>query len=257
MNVYESLPIRVMLEAAYWLVTMLSTVIEPIAGTASAAVAIVLLTIAVRAVLLPVGLSQMKAGMTRQCLAPQISELQRRYRKNPELLQRKTKELYAKEKASPFAGCLPVLAQVPVLMAVYGLFITPTIGGHPNQLLTQSFLGVPLDAGMIGQISTGDVSWASAAVFIALILLVALIAQASRRLLSTQPTQPLTTPPPGTPDLSGVMRMLSFAPFLTAAFAAFVPLAAGLYLLTTTTWTLGERLTLQKVLGAGSGNSSQ
>lgn len=252
MNIYEFFPVNLLIEAAYWLVTTLSTILEPIAGVESAAAAIVLLTLSVRALLIPVGRSQLKASIARQRLAPQIAELRRRHRKNPELLQRKTMELYAREKASPFAGCLPVLAQTPVLMAVYGLFILPRIGGHANDLLTHTFLGVPLDASLAGQIGAGAMTGASAAVFATIMVLIAIVAYFSRRLLAPASLSPEAALPQqeGAPNLAGLMRALSFLPFLTAVFAGFVPLAAALYLLTTVMWTLGERLILQRTLGA-------
>ncbi|QZY51531.1 YidC/Oxa1 family membrane protein insertase [Leucobacter tenebrionis] len=251
MSIYEFPPIKILINAAYWIVTSLSEILEPVAGAYSAAVAIIVLTVVIRAILVPVGRSQVKANVMRQRLAPQIAELRRRHQKNPEVLQRKTMELYAAEKASPFAGCLPVLAQTPVLMAVYGLFILPEIDGHPNELLSHTFFGVPLDAGFIGQIGAGTVSWGSAAVFLTIMVLIAVVAQASRRLLAQpQPetaSQPQSQQPAGMPDLTGMMRVLSFMPFMTAVIAAFVPLAAGLYLLTTTAWTLGERLILTRI----------
>lgn len=184
-----------------------------------------------------------------------MQEIQKRYQKNPELLQRKTMELYAAEKASPFAGCLPVLAQMPVLMAVYGLFILPEIGGEPNELLSRTFLGIPLGTGFLGQINSGGATWVSALVFLSIMAIIAVVAQFSRRLLTppTPPQQPRAQPQPGMPampDLSGMMRVMSFMPFMTAVIAAFVPLAAALYLMTTTTWTLLERLVLRKVMGA-------
>lgn len=253
MDIYEFPPIRILISAAYWLVTRISELLEPLAGTESAAAAVILLTIAVRIVLIPVGRSQVRAGIIRERLAPQLAELQRRYKKNPELLQRKTMELYASEKSSPFAGCLPVLAQTPLLMAVYGLFIRQTVDGHANELLTHTFLGIPLDAGFIGQIAAGAADWGSALVFVAIMVLIAIVAQASRRLLA--PPTPATPAerPDEAPDLSRMMRVLSFMPFLTAAIAAFVPLAAALYLLTTTAWTLGERIILRRVLGGSPG----
>jgi YidC/Oxa1 family membrane protein insertase len=51
--------------------------------------------------------------------------------------------------------------------------------------------------------------------------------------------------------MAGVTKALSFLPFMTALVAGFVPLAAGLYLLVTVTWTLGERLVLRRLLGYG------
>jgi YidC/Oxa1 family membrane protein insertase len=56
---------------------------------------------------------------------------------------------------------------------------------------------------------------------------------------ATQPTSQLT-------------RVLSFLPFITVVFAAFVPLAAVLYLLTTTSWTVAERVSLRRLLSEAS-----
>lgn len=254
MNIYEFPPVKLLVNAAYWLVTHFSDLLEPLVGGHSAVLAIVLLTVAVRILLIPVGRSQAKANVTRQRLAPQLAELRKKHQKNPELLQRKTMELYQKEKASPLAGCLPVLAQMPVLMAVYGIFIQPTINGSPNELLGHTFLGVPLDAGFFGLIGSGEVTLTSAAVFIAIMVIIAVVAQLSRKLLmlpaaaaaTTAPT-PAQALPPGMPDLSRMTSIMSFMPFMTAIIAAFVPLAAAFYLMTTVIWTLGERLILGRI----------
>lgn len=254
MNIYEFLPIKLLIRGAYWLVTTLSDLLEPLTGAQSAAVAIILLTLAVRLLLIPVGRSQVKATLARQRIAPKLAELQRKY-KNPEVLQRKTMELYKTEKASPFAGCLPVLAQMPVLMAVYGLFILPEIDGHPNALLSKSFLGIPLDAGLAPQVFGGTVTLTHAAVGIGIMALVGVVTQLSRKLLTPPQPDPAATPakpanlPEGMPDLSGMTRMMSFVPFITVFIAGIVPLAAALYLATTTSWTLCERLVLGKIYG--------
>lgn len=253
MNIYDIAPIRALIAAAYWLVTGLDHVLAPVVGAPSAALAVVLLTVLVRIALVPVGRSQVKAGIVRERLAPRIADLQRRYRTKPDVLQRKLGELYTAEKTSPMAGCLPVLAQTPVLMAVYGLFVLPTVDGHANELLSHTFLGTPLGTRFVGLLSAGTVSVPSAAVFVAIMVVIAVVAQASRRLLpAPAPAEPAPRQP-GEPDLSGMTRALSFLPFLTAATAAFVPLAAGLYLMTTTAWSLGERLALRRLLGAGRG----
>ena len=139
---------------------------------------------------------------------------------------------------------------MPVLMAVYGLFILPTIDGHPNELLSHTFLGVPLDTGFVSQIGSGAVTLGSAGVFAAIIAVIAVVAQASRRLLMPPPAVAPQVREPGVPDLSGLTRVLTFMPFLTAVIAAFAPLAAAVYLMTTTVWTLGERVILNRLLGA-------
>ncbi|UPK75983.1 membrane protein insertase YidC [Nocardioidaceae bacterium SCSIO 66511] len=249
MNVYDFPPIEALILAAYWMVTNLAELLQPLAGASSAAVAIVLLTVGVRVLLIPVGRSQVKAGITRRRLAPQIAELRRKHGKSPERLQREVMDLYAREKASPLAGCLPMLAQMPVLMAVYGLFIQSTIGDHPNELLGHTLLGIPLDVGFVGQLSSGALTWQSGAVFLAIVLVVAVVAQVSRRVLMS-PGPDETAAQPSGPALGGLTQALSFMPFMTAVIAAFVPLAAGLYLMTTTAWTFAERVVLTHFLGA-------
>ena len=258
MNIYEFPPIELLVNAAYWIVTWLAALLEPLAGASSAAVAVVVLTIIVRTLLIPVGLSQVRAGITRRRLAPKIAELRTRHKKNPELMQQKITELYKEENASPMAGCLPVLAQMPVLMAVYGIFIQSTIGGHANELLNHSLLGVPLNAGFVGLLGSGDLALLSGAVFAVIVAIIAVVAGLSRRVLTpdvpqlpaaaNSTAQNSTAQKPVGPDLSGLARMLSFMPFMTAVIALFVPLAAALYLMTTTAWTLGERLVLNRVL---------
>jgi YidC/Oxa1 family membrane protein insertase len=256
MNIYEFLPIRLLVEAAYTVVTGISDILEPLAGGLSAALAVIVLTVLVRAVLIPVGVSQVKAGITRKRLAPKISELQKKYKDKPELMQQKLMELYKEENASPFAGCLPVLAQMPVLMAVYGIFINPVIGGHANELLGHTLFGLPLNTSFVKLLGAGDLSGTSITVYLVLVVLIAVVAGFSRHLLTPATPETPAAPArngsdaPATPDLSGVMKTLSFMPFITAIIALFVPLAAALYLSTTTTWTLGERLILNRLLGA-------
>lgn len=251
MNLYDFWPIKVLITAAHSLVTQLSDALQPLVGASSAALAIVLLTLAVRTLLIPVGRSQVKAGITQQRLGPRIAELRERHRHQPEVLQRKLAEFYAAEKTSPVAGCLPLLAQTPVLVAVYGLFILPTINGHPNHLLAHTFLGIGLDARFVGQLGAGSVTWPMAAVFAGIMIVIAVVAQASRRYLVAAQPPVQAAPQPGVPDLSGLVRMMSFLPFVTAVVAAFVPLAAALYLMITTSWTLVERLVLTRILGTG------
>jgi len=241
MNLYDFPPIAALIQGASWLVTQLSDLLIPLAGVNSAALAVVLLTILVRAVLIPVGRSQVRATITRQRLAPRIAELQTRHKKDPERLGKELTKLYAAEKTSPFAGLLPVLAQTPVLMAVYGLFILPTVAGQPNLLLGHTLLGVGLDAKFFATLTSGVISWPTVAVFACVMAAIALVAYLSRRFLAVAPL-----------PTSGLPRALSYLPFATVLVAGVVPLAAALYLVTTTTWTFVERLILHHLYGVGS-----
>ena len=155
MDLFAFPPISATLDAAYALLMGLASLLQPITGGASAAVAVVVLTLLVRTILIPTGVAQAKADQTRARLAPKLQVLQRRHKNDRERLQRETMKLYADEKASPFAGCLPVLIQAPVVGIIYTLFLHAVIAGHPNNLLTEHLFGVPLGASLLGSIGGG------------------------------------------------------------------------------------------------------
>jgi YidC/Oxa1 family membrane protein insertase len=89
------------------------------------------------------------------------------------------------------------------------------------------------------------VAWPNLLVFVALLLVIAAVAWTSRRIALRTALPPTDAAPPA---LLGVTRALSWLPFATVVFAAFVPLAATIYLAVTTTWTLAERAVLRRVL---------
>lgn len=247
MDLFSFAPIAAIFDVAYTAVEGLAALFTPLAGAASAALAIVALTILVRLALIPVGVSQVKAEGTRRRLAPQLQALQRRHKKNPALLQQKTAELFRAERSSQFAGILPALAQAPVLSLVYALFLRTTVDGHPNGLLAEHLFGVPLGTSFVHLLS-GGTPWPGAAVHLGLFAVMAAVAWLSRRIALA-----LMLPnPDAAPGTESVGRALSWLPFITVVFAAFVPLAAALYLAATTVWTLGERQLLRRVLWRGS-----
>lgn len=233
-------PIAALLNAAYTLLMWLASLLQPLAGAAAAAAAVVVLTVAVRAALIPVGIAQAKAEQTRSRLAPKLKALQQRHRNDPERLQRETMKLYADEKASPFAGCLPMLAQAPVVALVYTLFLHATIAGHANGLLSQHLLGAQLGTSLAGAITTGTASPVTLAVYGAVVAVIVAVAELTRRAFR-MPVDPGAGPLAGT-----AARAAGALQFTTAVFALFVPLAAALYLATTVTWTLVQRVILRR-----------
>jgi YidC/Oxa1 family membrane protein insertase len=234
-------PISVTLDAAYALLMGLASLLQPITGDASAAIAVVLLTVMVRAILIPTGVAQARADQTRARVAPKMQALQRRYKNDRERLQRETMKLYTDEGASPFAGCLPVLIQAPVVGIVYMLSLHVTIAGHPNDLLAEQLFGVSLGTSLAGAVGSGTLSWSAAAVFGVVILWIAVVAEITRRVLRPQPAA--AVPPQSGERMLGVVGLLQFG---TAVAALFVPLAAALYLLVTVSWTLAQRLLLRR-----------
>lgn len=247
MNPLEFPPIAAVLDAAHTAFLALSHLIEPIAGSSATALAVVLVTLAVRAILIPVGVAQARAEQQRARLAPRLQALRTRYRTQPERLQRETMKLYSDEGVSPVAGCVPLLLQAPVVALVYSLFLTPTIAGHPNALLGEVLGGVPLGTTVVGAVTRGALTPEIALVFGILVSLLLVLAEATRRLFSVVvPDQGNDAGSPMAGAAAAMARMSGALHYVTAVIALFVPLAAALYLVTTAAWTLGQRLILRR-----------
>lgn len=246
MDLYAFPPIAALLDGAHGLLMGLAGLLEPVIGVSSAAAAVVLVTLLVRAVLIPVGISQARAERTRARLAPRLAELRRRHGTDPERLQRETMALYTSEGASPFAGCLPMLVQAPVVGLIYALFILPTIAGHPNMLLAQQLGGVPLGASLAGSMAAGTLAPTSMIVFAVVIGSIALIGEVTRRLFRSAVEGPADAAPATPLAAPAAQRLLGVLQFITAVVAVFVPLAAALYLLVTVAWTLAQRVVLRR-----------
>lgn len=235
MDLYSFPPIAAVLDAAYSLLASLVLFIEPLAGASSATVAIVLVTLAVRTALIPVGVSQAKAEASRRRLAPMLAELKRQWSSRPDILRRKTIELYAAQKVSPFAGCLPLLAQGPVLSIVYGLFAFAQVNGHPNLLLASTLAGEPLGWSLLLAVQAGF-SWSLAA-HVGVIAVVAFAAWLSRRFALAAAAEPVA---------GRVGAVLGWLPLTTVVFASIAPLAAATYLAVSGSWTAVERRILRR-----------
>jgi len=245
-DIYSFGPIAFVIDLAYSGVTALASLLTPATATFATVLAIVMITLAVRTVLIPVGRSQVRAEFTRRRLAPKLRDLQKRFKKNPELLQRKTMELYTTEKASPLAGCLPTLIQAPIVSVVYALFILATINGHPNGLLTETLFQIPLGTSLFAFLGAGQ-AWPGIAVYLVLLTIIGVVAALQRRLAAANAT---SLADELTPAMAQMTSIVSWLPFLTVVFAAIVPLAATVYLTITTTWTLVERTLLRRSFAA-------
>ncbi|MBA8951944.1 YidC/Oxa1 family membrane protein insertase [Actinomadura namibiensis] len=215
--------------AAHDLVAGLAGALSPVAGDLATAAAIVLFTMGVRLLLLPLSVAQARGERSRRRLLPKVRELQRKHAKDPRLLRRETLELYRAE-GTPLAGCLPALAQLPFFTVMYRLFLSATVAGHQNLLLAHTLLAAPLGQNWIGVLGGGILSPAPL-VFLGLFALLLAVAWVTSRRV------------PADAPMAGVLRLM---PFGTVAVAAFVPLAAGLYLLVSTAWTAVERAVLHR-----------
>ncbi|MEU6206941.1 membrane protein insertase YidC [Micromonospora musae] len=214
----------------------LSTLLEPIAGGAATAAAIVLFTVAVRLLISPLTVAQIRGERRRAALAPQVREVQRRYADDPARLQGELFALYRSAGANPVAGCLPMLLQAPFLLVMYRLFSTAEGG---TGLLDERLAGVPL-----GHHLGDGVAGAAGPLFALLLAALVLLAWLSSRRMRRAAVAPAPQSVAGPAALLG--RLLPLLPYTTVLVALVLPMAAVLYLVTTTAWTALEQGVLRR-----------
>jgi len=252
-------------DAAYSLVSGFTGILTPVLGGLAVVAAIIAFTMAVRVLLMPLSLRALRGQAAQARLAPQLQALRQRYARQPERLQQETSALFKREGTSMFAGFGPILLQWPFLSVMYLLFRSPKVAGKTNTLLTHDLLGVPLGTHWL----TGPgVLSAQGAVFLGVFALLAALcwlssrlarrwtpspapalapapikaapARAKSALATTTKAAPAQAQPVAPPQVPGG-ALVKALPYLTVVIAAFAPLAAGIYLVTSTAWSLAER----------------
>jgi YidC/Oxa1 family membrane protein insertase len=219
----------------------LATGLEPGLGGTAVPVALVLVTLAVRACLLPFAVSVLKAERARRALGPRLDRIRRRYQDDPARLAREQLSAYREAGISPVAGLLPAVAQAPALFVVYRLCTRAMIAGVPNAVFAANVLGAPLAAHLPGLVLTAGLLGAPTLVALVLVAALAVVAFGS----SWQQVRRLRAASAEVPSLQLVLARV--LPFGTVLAAAVVPVAVSLYLLTSTTWMLAERAVLPRM----------
>ncbi|MGW7055621.1 YidC/Oxa1 family membrane protein insertase [Streptomyces sp. NPDC054887] len=246
------------------LVARLAELLEPFFHASATAAAIVLFTACVRLAIHPLSRATARGQKARTRLAPQIAELRKKHGKNPERLQKAILELHAAEKVSPLSGCLPSLFQLPAFFLMYHLFSSTRIGGEPNQLLGHTLFANPLGDRWTDALADGGVLGAQGLLYVALFAIVAAVAtftyRRTKQQMAASPGMPgagpdgMELPGAGAMGAMGamakVMPLMSFATLITVAV---VPLAAALYVVTSTTWSAVERAWLYRDIPVGGG----
>jgi YidC/Oxa1 family membrane protein insertase len=243
-------------DAAYHLVSGLTGILTPVLGGLAAVAAIVAFTMAVRLLLMPLSLRALRGQAVQARLAPQLVALRQRYGKQPERLQREMAALYKREGTSVFAGFAPLLLQWPFLSVMYLLFRSPAVGGTANTLLTRDLFGVPLGAHWLSGAGPFNPASAHGAAFLGVFALLAGLCWLSAR-FGTLMTARATGAQPAPAGAGRGGLLVKVLPYLTVVIAAFAPLAAGIYLLTSLAWSLAERMLFWRSTAAATDSDRQ
>ena len=85
-------------------------------------IAIIIVTILMRIIVFPLTLKQEKSMKKMRELQPELEKIKEKYKDDPQEYQRKTAELYRESGVNPLGGCLPILIQMPIFVALYWAF---------------------------------------------------------------------------------------------------------------------------------------
>ncbi|MFE2076898.1 YidC/Oxa1 family membrane protein insertase [Streptomyces misionensis] len=229
------------------LVERLADLLAPLCHASATAAAIVLFTALVRLLVHPLSRAAARGQRARAALQPRIAELRRRHAKDPERLRQAVLELHTEEKVSPLSGILPGLLQLPAFFLLYHLF--SGAGGAGGELLAHRLFAAPL-GGRWADALAGDGPFGGAGtVYLGLFALVAAVATfnylRTRRQMAQHPVM-AAAGGEEVPGLGAVGKVMPFLSFLTLVTVAVVPLAAALYVVTSTTWSAVERAALYR-----------
>lgn len=193
---------------------------------------IILFTVGIKAITFPLNYKQMESTMKMQALSPRLKKIQADYKDNPQVLNEMTAKLYKDEQINPLAGCLPVVLQIPVWIALYRTVLNLA----KEDLLDERFLFLPSLQGPVSE--TGQklstwlyplvdgappIGWHDALCYLVLpVLLVA----------SQAYSQKLLQPPNQDPSAAQANNVLKFMPLLIGWFSLNVPSGLGVYWVT-------------------------
>lgn len=101
------------------------------------AISIIITTVIFKLILLPLTLKQTKSMKDMQVIQPKMKALQEKYKNDKETLNIKTMELYKEHNVNPLGGCLPLIIQMPIIIAFFSLLREPykyMFGGSPDNV---------------------------------------------------------------------------------------------------------------------------
>jgi YidC/Oxa1 family membrane protein insertase len=197
---------------------------------------IVLMTMMVRGAMAPLTVKQFKSMQAMVRVAPQLKELQAKYKDDKQRQQQEVMKFYAENKINPFASCLPLVAQLPFFIGLFYLLQTDLrfeicgqtakpCGQVPGSDGSESFLFIP----DLTDKATGAV------------LVVLIILYIGSQLLSSLLT-------PSTADRN--QRMLMYGlPFVFTFFIINFPAGLIVYWITTNLWTVGQGYLIRRNMG--------
>ena len=231
--------------AVSWVIMLIHDALTPIFGAGSGVtwtLSIVGLVLLIRIILIPLFVKQIKSQRAMTALAPKMKEIQTRYKDDRQKQSEEMMKLYKEHKTNPLASCFPILAQAPIMFALFT--VLNGIGKEkPRGVLTMEdvisaanakFLGAPISETFLGTTSTS-----------VKLVTVFLIVLMSASTFTTQ-RQLMVKGMPKNDDPNNMMLqqqkiMLYLFPVIFAISGVNFPIGVLIYWSTTNFWTWGQQ----------------
>jgi YidC/Oxa1 family membrane protein insertase len=231
--------------AVSWVIMLIHDALTPIFGAGSGVtwtLSIVGLVLLIRIILIPLFVKQIKSQRAMTALAPRMKEIQTRYKDDRQKQSEEMMKLYKEHKTNPLASCFPILAQAPIMFALFT--VLNGIGQEkPRGVLTMEdvvsaanakFLGAPISETFLGTDSTS--------VKLVTVLLIVLMSAST---FTTQ-RQLMVKGMPKNDDPNNMMLqqqkiMLYLFPVIFAISGVNFPIGVLIYWSTTNFWTWGQQ----------------
>jgi YidC/Oxa1 family membrane protein insertase len=200
-------------------------------------VAIILLTVLVRLILLPSFHKSLKHQRELQALQPKMKEIREKHKDDQEAQAKAMMELYKIHKVNPLSSCLPILIQLPLLLALYQVFIRSLNGQQLEGLY--SFVSRPemIDPMFLNWINLADTgNWIMAAI--------AAILQFVQTKMSQNKTAATSSGSGDQMEMTNRIMMnymMYFLPVITFFFGYRFPAGLSLYWITTTLFGIAQQ----------------
>lgn len=212
-------------------------------------IVIIILTFFIRLLLSPLSYKAAQAQKEMAKIQPKIKELQKKHKDNREKQAQEMMALYREHKVNPLAGILPLLIQLPIIIALYRVFIG-VLNNHFTQGL-YAFVSAPeaIDPTFLGIINLGEKSITLAIIagglqFIHSRLIMARKDQKKKKSL----TELIQKGKLSMKNMGQAMgwQMTLFMPIFTFIIALNLPAGLPLYWATTTVFSIGEQVLVKR-----------
>jgi len=198
--------------------------------------AIIILTIIIRLILLPLFYKGFRSQAILQKIQPEIQKIQNDHRHNREEQARAMLALYQQHRVNPFSGFLLILVQLPVLIALYQVFLK----GLSSEAFKNLYSFIPQPTS-IDTLFLGLIDLAKPSI---IILVLAALAQYVQGRLSLPPT--VGADNSQNPAVRVAKQMVYIGPILTIVVLYSLPSAIGIYWLATTIFSIAQQIYINK-----------